>query len=224
MQRSSKYLMADCILRPRLQLKLVIGRWRDMRRTFASESFKGSSRSGSTAGMGTGTGTAAGTGGGASASAGPTASATSTISAGAANTNVGSIQRRINREDNMWRDRSYIDTKWLNPRDPLAYRPNFRQTEPVSLRKQFMRSPDEISREVLGRDWEDSFKTYKRDGARKAAWEATESSRDWQQQKDLQQRDLQHHQQERVQQERVQQEKVQQQQKSPQQQRSPQQQ
>ncbi|XP_017051809.1 PH domain-containing protein DDB_G0275795 [Drosophila ficusphila] len=103
----------------------------------------------------------------------PRASATSTVMSDAASysrgANTGALERRINREDNMWRDRSYIDTKWLNPRDPSAYRPNFRQTEPMSLRKQFMRSPDEISREVMGRDWEETVKSLKRNATPLAA-------------------------------------------------------
>ncbi|XP_034490153.1 uncharacterized protein LOC117793839 [Drosophila innubila] len=62
--------------------------------------------------------------------------------------------RPIMREDNMWKDPQQLDTKWLSPRDPRRYRPDFKQTEPHSLRKQFMRSPDERTRDAMGRDWE----------------------------------------------------------------------
>ncbi|KAH8281340.1 hypothetical protein KR018_010405, partial [Drosophila ironensis] len=100
--------------------------------------------------------------------------------------NMGDLQRRINREDNMWRDRGYVDTKWLNPRDPFAYRPNFRPTEPISLRKQFMRSPDEISREVMSRDWEQAVLAYRNaimngeaPPAGNKAWEFTDNTRQY---------------------------------------------
>ncbi|KAM8718510.1 hypothetical protein ACLKA7_001678 [Drosophila subpalustris] len=62
--------------------------------------------------------------------------------------------RPIMREDNMWKDPQQLDTKWLRPRDPRRYTPDFKQTEPHSLRKQFMRSPDERTRDAMGRDWE----------------------------------------------------------------------
>ncbi|EDV47467.1 probable WRKY transcription factor protein 1 [Drosophila erecta] len=149
MQRSSYPLCH--IVRPRVCV-LLGGGWTDLRRTMASDSWgrggDGKSESDSPrAGV-------------------PRSSATSTVLNDAASysrgVNTSAFERRINREDNMWRDQSYIDTKWLNPRDPTAYRPNFRQTEPTSLRKQFMRSPDEISREVMGRDWEETVRTYKR--------------------------------------------------------------
>ncbi|EDW49367.1 ras-interacting protein RIP3 [Drosophila sechellia] len=148
MQRSSYPLRH--IVRPSLT-GLLGGGWIDLRRTMASDSW----------GRGDGNNDPK------SSKAGvPRASATSTVMSNASSysrgVNTGAFERRINREDNMWRDQSYIDTKWLNPRDPTAYRPNFRPTEPTSLRKQFMRSPDEISREVMGRDWEETVRTYKR--------------------------------------------------------------
>ncbi|XP_068158997.1 uncharacterized protein [Drosophila tropicalis] len=71
------------------------------------------------------------------------------------------LQPRITREENMWRDPNQMDTKWLNPRDPTRYKPNFKNTEPDSLRKQFMRSPDERSRDVMGRDWENAVKAFR---------------------------------------------------------------
>ncbi|XP_033169535.1 PH domain-containing protein DDB_G0275795 [Drosophila mauritiana] len=148
MQRSSYPLRH--IVRPSLT-GLLGGGWIDLRRTMASDSWgRGDGNSdpnSSKAGV-------------------PRASATSTVMSNASSysrgANTGAFERRINREDNMWRDQSYIDTQWLNPRDPTAYRPNFRPTEPTSLRKQFMRCPDEISREVMGRDWEETVRTYKR--------------------------------------------------------------
>ncbi|KAH8345310.1 hypothetical protein KR067_000078 [Drosophila pandora] len=160
MQRPPKSLIVDCLRRPHLSLQSVIRGWRSLRRTFASDSF--SDRGGQGGGSGRGYDRGAGGSGGA-----PRASATSIVSGDPSTRyytrgNVGALERRINREDNMWRERGYVDTKWLNPRDPAAYRPNFRPTEPVSLRKQFMRSPDEISREVMGRDWERAVKDYRR--------------------------------------------------------------
>lgn len=62
--------------------------------------------------------------------------------------------RHIRREDNMWNDPQRLDTKWLRPRDPRRYKPDFGLTEPHSLRKQFMRSPDERTRDAMGHDWE----------------------------------------------------------------------
>ncbi|XP_064555985.1 uncharacterized protein LOC135440635 [Drosophila montana] len=62
--------------------------------------------------------------------------------------------RHIMREDNMWNDPQRLDTKWLRPRDPRRYKPDFGLTEPHSLRKQFMRSPDERTRDAMGHDWE----------------------------------------------------------------------
>ncbi|KAH8387269.1 hypothetical protein KR093_006020 [Drosophila rubida] len=62
--------------------------------------------------------------------------------------------RPIMRETNMWKDPQRLDTKWLRARDPRRYRPDFGQTEPHSLRKQFMRSPDERTRDAMSRDWE----------------------------------------------------------------------
>ncbi|XP_017066797.1 ras-interacting protein RIP3 [Drosophila eugracilis] len=151
MQRSSFSWISSHIVRPRF-CGLIGGSWRDFTRNNSSDSWD-QDDSGSS-GFKTPRVTT------------PRASATSTVLNDAGSysrgTNTGALERRINREDNMWRDRSYMDTKWLNPRDPSAYRPNFRPTEPTSLRKQFMRSPDEISREVMGRDWEETVKTYKR--------------------------------------------------------------
>ncbi|XP_062140245.1 uncharacterized protein LOC133848625 [Drosophila sulfurigaster albostrigata] len=60
----------------------------------------------------------------------------------------------MRRETNMWKDPLSTDTKWLSARDPRRYRPDFGQTEPHSLRKQFMRSPDERTRDAMTRDWE----------------------------------------------------------------------
>lgn len=62
--------------------------------------------------------------------------------------------KRLVREDNMWSDPQRMDTRWLRPRDPRRYKPDFGQTEPHSLREQFMRSPDERTRNAMGRDWE----------------------------------------------------------------------
>ncbi|XP_030245741.1 uncharacterized protein LOC108656004 [Drosophila navojoa] len=62
--------------------------------------------------------------------------------------------RRLVREDNMWSDPQHMDTRWLRPRDPRRYKPDFGQTEPHTLREQFMRSPDERTRNAMGRDWE----------------------------------------------------------------------
>lgn len=62
--------------------------------------------------------------------------------------------RRLVREDNMWSDPRHMDTRWLRPRDPRRYKPDFGQTEPHTLREQFMRSPDERTRNAMGRDWE----------------------------------------------------------------------
>ncbi|XP_017091403.2 uncharacterized protein [Drosophila bipectinata] len=160
MQRSPKSVIVDCFWRPHQTLLNAIRGWYSFRRTFASDS-----------GRGGGSGRAydgnTGGSGGSSTGSAPRASATSLVSGDPSTRyytrgNVGALERRINREDNMWRDRGYVDTKWLNPRDPYAYRPNFRPTEPVSLRKQFMRSPDEISREVMSRDWERTVKNYRR--------------------------------------------------------------
>ncbi|EDW00400.1 GH11884 [Drosophila grimshawi] len=64
-----------------------------------------------------------------------------------------SAQRQILREDNMWKDPQRLDTKWLRSRDPWCFKPDFRQTEPQSLRKQFMRSPDERARDAMNGDW-----------------------------------------------------------------------
>ncbi|XP_016946325.1 myb-like protein P [Drosophila biarmipes] len=181
MQRSTYPLIVRNLVQSRLDGSIG-GVWNGFRRTMASDSWgqdgSGSGSSGSKT----------------SRVATPRASATSTVISDAGSysrgTNTGAFERRINREDNMWRDRSYIDTKWLNPRDPTAYRPNFRQTEPTSLRKQFMRSPDEVSREVMGRDWEETVKTYKRTstamsgqkgGTRNEAWQAADSTRNRQQ-------------------------------------------
>ncbi|ALC49793.1 CG1999 [Drosophila busckii] len=66
--------------------------------------------------------------------------------------------RKIMREDNMWRSPLKTDTKWLRSHDAHQYRPDFGQTEPQSLRKQFMRSPDERTRDALGRDWDLALK------------------------------------------------------------------
>lgn len=160
MQRSSYPLCH--IVRPSLT-GLLGGGWIDLRRTMASDSW----------GRGDGNSQPNSPRAGVSR-----ASATSTVISDASSysrgVNTGAFERRINREDNMWRDQSYIDTKWLNPRDPNAYRPNFRQTEPTSLRKQFMRSPDEISREVMGRDWEETVRTYKRNAQSKHSVARTE--------------------------------------------------
>ncbi|KAI8035460.1 hypothetical protein M5D96_011803 [Drosophila gunungcola] len=164
-------------------------------------------------------------------SATPQASATSTVKSDASaysrGANASVLARRINREDNMWRDSSYIDTKWLHPHDPSAYRPNFSQTEPTSLRKQFMRSPDEISREVMGRDWEETVKNYKRrsaiarGGNRNESWQAKDTTRNrqqhlhvmhMQQQREQEQQQLQ--QQREQQQQQLQQQQKQQQQKN----------
>ncbi|XP_039500091.1 ras-interacting protein RIP3 [Drosophila santomea] len=153
------------MVRPRLSGRLLGGGWIALRRTMASDSWgrgDGNSDSNSNSNSNSNWKTNSNT-----PRAGvPRASATSTVMSDAGaysrGVNTSAFERRINREDNMWRDQSYIDTKWLNPRDPNAYRPNFRQTEPTSLRKQFMRSPDEISREVMGRDWEETVRTYKR--------------------------------------------------------------
>ncbi|KAH8338804.1 hypothetical protein KR074_000407 [Drosophila pseudoananassae] len=154
MQRSPKSVIVDCFWRPHQTLLSAIRGWHSFRRTFASDSGRGGSGR-AYDGNADGSGSA------------PRASATSLVSGDPSTRhytrgNVGALERRINREDNMWRDRGYVDTKWLNPRDPFAYRPNFRPTEPVSLRKQFMRSPDEISREVMSRDWERTVKNYRR--------------------------------------------------------------
>ncbi|XP_017116150.1 ras-interacting protein RIP3 [Drosophila elegans] len=156
----------------------------------------------------------------------PQASATSTVRSDAGSysrgANASALARRINREDNMWRDSSYIDTKWLHPHDPSAFRPNFSQTEPTSLRKQFMRSPDEISREVMGRDWEETVKNYKRSsviargGNRNESWQAKDTTRNRQQHLHVmhmqQQQEQQQQQQQQLQQ--LQQQQKQQQQKN----------
>lgn len=163
MQRPPKSLIVDCLRRPHLSLQSVIRGWRSLRRTFASDSFSDRGAQGGGSGRGYDRGAV---GSRASSGGAPQASATSIVSGDPSTRyytrgNVGALERRINREDNMWRERGYVDTKWLNPRDPSAYRPNFRPTEPISLRKQFMRSPDEISREVMGRDWERAVKDYR---------------------------------------------------------------
>ncbi|KAH8355458.1 hypothetical protein KR084_009641 [Drosophila pseudotakahashii] len=211
MQRSYP-LIACPLVRPRC-LGLIGGVWNDFRRTMASDSWGHNGRGGPKT---------------------PKASATSTVISDAGSysrgTNTGAFERRINREDNMWRDRSYIDTKWLNPRDPSAYRPNFRQTEPTSLRKQFMRSPDEISREVMGRDWEETVKSYKRSaaaasattttttatmasgqrgGGRNEAWQAADITRNRQQHLQLMQMQQQQEQQQQLQQKQQQQQQQQ---------------
>ncbi|XP_023032740.1 uncharacterized protein LOC6644860 [Drosophila willistoni] len=86
------------------------------------------------------------------------------------------LQARITREENMWRDPNQMDTKWLNPRDPTRYKPNFKNTEPDSLRKQFMRSPDERSRDVMSRDWENAVKAY-RDNQRQSMYAQSTASK-----------------------------------------------
>ncbi|EDW65336.2 uncharacterized protein [Drosophila virilis] len=86
-----------------------------------------------------------------------TESGISSRSGTAGSTNMGvdmSGPRHIRREDNMWSDPQRLDTKWLRPRDPRRYKPDFGLTEPHSLRKQFMRSPDERTRDAMGHDWE----------------------------------------------------------------------
>jgi len=214
MQRSTYPLIARNLVRSRLQ-GLIGGALNDFRRTMASDSW---GQDGSGTGSGSGS-----SGSRTSRVATPRASATSTVINDAGSysrgTYTGALERRINREDNMWRDRSYIDTKWLNPRDPTAYRPNFRQTEPTSLRKQFMRSPDEISREVMGRDWEETVKTYKRSstamnaqkgGGRNEAWQAADTTRNRQQH--LQMMQMQQQQEQQQKQQQQQQQKKQQQQ------------
>ncbi|XP_023169444.1 uncharacterized protein LOC111598435 [Drosophila hydei] len=77
-----------------------------------------------------------------------------TMSSAAALKRDMTVPRRMVREDNMWTDPQYMDTRWLRPRDPRRYKPDFAQTEPHSLRIQFMRSPDERTRNAMGRDWE----------------------------------------------------------------------
>ncbi|XP_043659884.1 uncharacterized protein DDB_G0283357 [Drosophila teissieri] len=165
MQRSSFSLCH--IVRPRLSGRLLGGGWMDLRRTMASDSWgRGAGNSESNSNSNSNSNWNSNSNSNSARAGVPRASATSTVMSDAGaysrGVNTSAFERRINREDNMWRDQSYIDTKWLNPRDPTAYRPNFRQTEPTSLRKQFMRSPDEISREVMGRDWEETVRTYKR--------------------------------------------------------------
>ncbi|KAH8361241.1 hypothetical protein KR200_001968, partial [Drosophila serrata] len=178
MQRSSPFMVGPMV---RGHLLGLVGNWRDLRRNMASNpwgDFPNGGR-GSRGGRfgGTGSDGAAGSDSdrsdttmkslsssnkGTPARASATSMVTSDASYHARGANQGSFERRINREDNMWHNRSQTDTIWLNSRDPHAYKPNFRQTEPIVMRKQFMRSPDEVSREVLGRDWEEAVKAYRR--------------------------------------------------------------
>lgn len=61
----------------------------------------------------------------------------------------------------MWQVSNHSDTKWLHPRDPHRYRPDFAQTEPTSLRNQFTRSPDERTRDAQNHDWEKALRMAK---------------------------------------------------------------
>ncbi|XP_022232846.2 uncharacterized protein LOC111081168 [Drosophila obscura] len=56
------------------------------------------------------------------------------------------------RESNMWRDPARPDTNWLKPRSSSTYKPDFANTEPDSLKRSFMRSPDEKSKDMANRD------------------------------------------------------------------------
>ncbi|KAH8287012.1 hypothetical protein KR054_000571, partial [Drosophila jambulina] len=168
MQRSSPFMVGNMV---RGHLLGLAGNWRDIRRSMASNSEKGgwgrSGQSGGATGAGSGSDRSeamekSSSNRGTSARASATSMVMSDASYYTRGVNQGALERRVNREDNMWHNRSQIDTTWLNPRDPLAYKPNFRQTEPIIMRKQFMRSPDEVSREVLGRDWEEAVKAYRR--------------------------------------------------------------
>ncbi|XP_030381688.1 uncharacterized protein LOC115629370 [Scaptodrosophila lebanonensis] len=78
------------------------------------------------------------------------------------------MPRRFTREENMWRVNKNKDSFWLNPRDPTRYKPNFEHVEPESLRKQFMRSLDQRTRDVLGKDWEKAVKVAAKEAAVKA--------------------------------------------------------
>ncbi|KAH8262094.1 hypothetical protein KR038_004092, partial [Drosophila bunnanda] len=179
MQRSSPFMVGPMV---RGHLLGLFGNWRDLRRNMASNPWGDSPNGGRgpKGGRSAGAGAADGAAGpdsdrsdntmkssSSSIKAQPArASATSMVMSDASyharGANQGSHERRINREDNMWHNRTQTDTIWLNSRDPQAYKPNFRQTEPIVMRKQFMRSPDEVSREVLGRDWEEAVKAYRR--------------------------------------------------------------
>ncbi|XP_017022637.1 serine/threonine-protein kinase pakD [Drosophila kikkawai] len=174
MQRSSPFLVGKMV---RGQLLGLASNWRDIRRCLASNPWS-SSQSGGRGSRGGSSGDrsegalSAGSGSDRSDQSETTkgtlarASATSMVMRDSSyytrGVNQGSLERRINREDYMWHNRNHADTKWLNPHDPLAYRPNFSQTEPTIMKKQFMRSPDQVTREVLGRDWDEAVKTYRR--------------------------------------------------------------
>ncbi|SPP78376.1 uncharacterized protein LOC117580829 [Drosophila guanche] len=56
------------------------------------------------------------------------------------------------RESNMWRDPAHPDTTWLKPHSASAYKPDFGNTEPHTLKLSFMRSPDEKSKDMANRD------------------------------------------------------------------------
>ncbi|XP_034652006.1 uncharacterized protein LOC117890973 [Drosophila subobscura] len=56
------------------------------------------------------------------------------------------------REGNMWRDPAHPDTNWLKPHNAFAYKPDFGNTEPHTLKVSFMRSPDEKSKDMANRD------------------------------------------------------------------------
>ncbi|KAH8245432.1 hypothetical protein KR032_010399 [Drosophila birchii] len=192
MQRSTPFMVGPMV---RGQLLGLAGNWRDIRRCMASSPWDdsqggrrgargpaaGAAESGSVR-SDTSTNSSSSFSKGQPVRASATSMVMSDSSYNARGANQGALERRINREDNMWHNRNQIDTTWLNPRDPQAYKPNFRQTEPIVMRKQFMRSPDEVSREVLGRDWEEAVKAYRRsaltnmpDEGRLTGWEQQNS-------------------------------------------------